>query len=293
MLGFGRDINKVNKGSVLTELDLDVQPTSACSTAYGRILSDDKHEFHNIMKNTLPKNFTEDSLLCASKPGRTSGSCPGDSGGILMRNEWVTDLNDYRNIQTAVVHGAAQKCNGGRYPAIFVRIDTDEALSWINEIAFSKNSDDGNCRYLKVTGDTFAACTGTYRLSEEKASNSPNYPVYKLFKNDIILCGNHYAESCAGCTEGNDASWCHGWCQWSNEKCILDESRSENALDRYIWHQPGEYGWRISSKRRLSEENEEVHFYRSSITKKNFWTEKNIAWKSLRGDQEVKVECVE
>ena len=140
MLGFGRDINKVNKGSVLTELDLDVQPTRACSTIYGRILNDEFNEFHFIMKNTLPKNFTEDSLLCASKPGRTSGSCPGDSGGILMRNEWVTDLNDYRNIQTAVVHGAAQKCNGGRYPAIFVRIDTDEALSWINEIAFSKNS---------------------------------------------------------------------------------------------------------------------------------------------------------
>ena len=140
MLGFGRDINKVKKGSVLTELDLDVQPTGACSTTYGRILSDEFHEFHFIMKNTLPKNFTEDSLLCASKPGRTSGSCPGDSGGILMRNEWVTDLNDYRNIQTAVVHGAAQRCNGGRYPPIFVRIDTDEALTWINSIVFSNNS---------------------------------------------------------------------------------------------------------------------------------------------------------
>ena len=57
-----------------------------------------------------------------------------------MRNEWRPDLKDYRNIQTAVVHGAAQRCNGGRYPPIFVRIDTDEALKWINSIVFSKNS---------------------------------------------------------------------------------------------------------------------------------------------------------
>ena len=66
----------------------------------------------------------------------TSGSCPGDSGGLLMRNEWMPDLNDYRNIQTAVVHGAAQRCNGGRYPPIFVRIDTELTLSWINSIVF-------------------------------------------------------------------------------------------------------------------------------------------------------------
>ena len=97
-------------------------------------MSNEFDDFHYTVKNTLPKNFTEDSLLCASKPGRTSGSCPGDSGGILMRNEWMPDLNDYKNIQTAVVHGAAQRCNGGRYPPIFVRIDTDEALSWMNNI---------------------------------------------------------------------------------------------------------------------------------------------------------------
>ena len=54
-----------------------------------------------------------------------------------MRNEYLLDLDAKRYIQTAVVHGAAQKCNGGRYPQILVRIDTDEALSWINSIAFS------------------------------------------------------------------------------------------------------------------------------------------------------------
>ena len=64
--------------------------------------------------------------------------CPGDSGGILMNNKWIPDLEDHRSIQTAVVHGAAKNCDGGRYPPIFVRIDTDEALTWINTIVFSK-----------------------------------------------------------------------------------------------------------------------------------------------------------
>ena len=57
-----------------------------------------------------------------------------------MNNMWKPDLGDYRAIQTAVVHGAPQRCNGGRYPSIFVRIDNDEALSWIKDIAFSNGT---------------------------------------------------------------------------------------------------------------------------------------------------------
>ena len=361
MLGFGRDINKVNKGSVLTELDLDVQPTRACSTIYGRILSNEFDEFHYTMKNTFPKNFTEDSLLCASKPGRTSGSCPGDSGGILMRNEWMPDLNDYKNIQIAVVHGAAQKCNGGRYPAIFVRIDTFEALYWINQITFSNNSEikwrqdrrcgtdylsldgtpaqcnptgplgpqqagpccseygycggspahckcfkcidyrtgDRSCNTIKVTGDDYASVTGMYVLSEEKASKIPNYPVYRLFKNAKVLCGSHYAESCAGCPQEHGANWCGGWCKWANENglhenCIFDESKRDKLLNRYIYYNPGEKGWRIGDKVDLSGEYEGNSYYQSYITKKQFWLDKDTAWRSYNSpDDEVKVECVE
>jgi len=156
MLGFGRDINKVNKGSVLTELYLSVQPTGACSSKYGKILNDESNDLHIQVKNTLPKNFNEDSLLCASKPGQTSGSCPGDSGGILMNNKWIPDLEDHRSIQTAVVHGAAKNCNGGRYPPIFVRIDTDEALTWINTIVFSKTV---KCKEIR---ETLSASFPTY-----------------------------------------------------------------------------------------------------------------------------------
>ena len=140
MLGFGRDISRKNRGSVLTELDLFVQPTAACSTLYRRILDDEFNNFYTQTKITLPNNFDEASLICGHKPGRSSGSCPGDSGGIFMRNEWMENLDDYRAFQYAVVHGAAQRCNGERYPQIFVRLDTDETISWINSIAFSKGT---------------------------------------------------------------------------------------------------------------------------------------------------------
>ena len=54
-----------------------------------------------------------------------------------MSYQWKPDIKDNRAIQTAVVHGGAQKCNGGRYPPIFVLIDNKEALEWINSIVFN------------------------------------------------------------------------------------------------------------------------------------------------------------
>ena len=151
-VGFGRDINRRNSGSVLTTLDLDVEHKDDCSSKYAEILDDESHDQYLLVKNTLPKNFDEDSLICASKFGRSSGSCPGDSGGVFMRYERMADLKDRRAIQTAVVHGAAKICNSERYPAILVRIDSSEVLNWINSIAFStttaKPQAKGMCKHI-------------------------------------------------------------------------------------------------------------------------------------------------
>ena len=140
LLGFGRDPSTMNKGSVLTELDLKVLLTATCSTLYGKILDQEDSPLFNQTRMALPKIFEEDSLICAQKPGTDSGSCPGDSGGIFMNNEWVSTLEKFRAIQVAVVHGAAQKCNGRRYPQILVRLDKDDVLTWINRIAFPKRA---------------------------------------------------------------------------------------------------------------------------------------------------------
>ena len=43
------------------------------------------------------------------------------------------------------------------------------------------------CTKLKVSGDTFADCTGTYHLSQEIAESTPDYPVYKLVQRGELL----------------------------------------------------------------------------------------------------------
>ena len=43
------------------------------------------------------------------------------------------------------------------------------------------------CGNLTVTGDAWASVTGTYLISEEKASKSPNKPVYKLEGQDRFI----------------------------------------------------------------------------------------------------------
>ena len=34
-----------------------------------------------------------------------------------------------------------------------------------------------------------------------------------------MSCGRHKAKTCADCPQGKGANWCHGDCQWVNERC--------------------------------------------------------------------------
>ena len=43
------------------------------------------------------------------------------------------------------------------------------------------------CSKLTVTGDDYGSVTGTYLISEEKASKSPDKPVYKLVGEDRYI----------------------------------------------------------------------------------------------------------
>jgi len=50
-----------------------------------------------------------------------------------------------------------------------------------------------------------------------------NWLFSKLF--DIeVSCGQHKAGSCAGCPQGNGASWCNGDCQWIDDQCVKENS---------------------------------------------------------------------
>ena len=113
---------------------------------------------------------------------------------------------------------------------------------------------------------------------------------------DKVSCGNHRAKSCAGCPQGNGATWCSGDCQWVGMKCIYKESDRDDHLDRYIYFNPGKAGWRIgdSKSQNLSGENEGRFWYQSHIQTAEFWLEKNNTWIASPGPgSEVKVECFE
>merc|ERR1719295_2050349 len=37
----------------------------------------------------------------------------------------------------------------------------------------------------------------------------------------FVKCGNHNANSCSECPNGNGADWCNGHCKWENGACVL------------------------------------------------------------------------
>ena len=69
LLGFGRDF-KQRRGEVLTSLQLNVQPVGACTKQYNKILEDPTDDLYELVLNTLPDGFEEDSLICAQIPGK-------------------------------------------------------------------------------------------------------------------------------------------------------------------------------------------------------------------------------
>ena len=96
-MGYGKDTSVTGRDEVLTSLQLTVQPIAYCSAIYGTIIANTLDPFNEQIKMTLPNNFDEDSIICASVPGKRAGTCKGDSGGILMKNEFMgSPINDFR-----------------------------------------------------------------------------------------------------------------------------------------------------------------------------------------------------
>jgi len=54
-----------------------------------------------------------------------------------------------------------------------------------------------------------------------------------------VHCGGHTAPDCAGCPQGNGASWCNGDCKWQNEDCVRSEDAStfRYAASKTTWEQ--------------------------------------------------------
>ena len=77
----------------------------------------------------MPTLF-QDDLLCAGSVFGTQSSCHGDDGGPLM----IQDLYDESWTQVATVQGNVGECGDSDYPAINVRLDHPDVLSFITSI---------------------------------------------------------------------------------------------------------------------------------------------------------------
>jgi len=75
--------------------------------------------------------------------------------------------------------------------------------------------------------------------SEKRLKNKPvslQNQVDQYFEGVVVVdkvsCGNHRASSCAGCPQGNGASWCNGECEWSNKNGGVCQSKQLNASSK-------------------------------------------------------------
>ena len=87
-------------------------------------------------EKTLPNEFEDPSVFCASQEGFDFGTCKGDSGGPIR----VFDDSDWKFRQIGIVHGSAASCDGSRFPGIFVRLDDPEVLNFIQREVFGTSS---------------------------------------------------------------------------------------------------------------------------------------------------------
>ena len=124
--------NGKNAPSELTAIDLPVRSKEWCERLFA---VDSLHPKFTVISKSLPnpKKFNDPSIFCAQKEGSNFGTCEGDSGGPFVRFD--ADPTDPKWYQAAVVHGSGESCDGTRFPSIFVRLDNEDILPWILEIA--------------------------------------------------------------------------------------------------------------------------------------------------------------
>ena len=121
LVGFGTDTSDSKQCRECLKTDqINVKTTAFCKDKY---------------KNNI--NFDEDPLICARVTGHSTGSCEGDSGGILWTPVFSLDEGEIA-VQQAVVRGSIRNCDGSRFPSVFNRLDNRKVLPWIKASVFGK-----------------------------------------------------------------------------------------------------------------------------------------------------------
>ena len=69
-------------------------------------------------------------------------------------------------------------------------------------------------------GNGASWCNGVCEWSTNSSSCVPMDMTLTTTMASNVLCGGHYAASCADCPQGNGASWCNGVCVWVSDSCV-------------------------------------------------------------------------
>ena len=125
VLGYG---SQNDEELMLTSIDLNIKSILHCNDQYtvGR-----STKYFRVIENALPNKFNGGSVFCASNVGTEAGTCKGDSGGPTLFNDGI------KYHQLGVGHGSIGRCDGSRFPGIFVRIDNPEVLEWLSKVTSS------------------------------------------------------------------------------------------------------------------------------------------------------------
>eukprot|EP00931_Biecheleriopsis_adriatica_P103003 TRINITY_DN77899_c0_g1_i1.p1 TRINITY_DN77899_c0_g1~~TRINITY_DN77899_c0_g1_i1.p1 ORF type:complete len:716 (-),score=134.30 TRINITY_DN77899_c0_g1_i1:17-2143(-) len=103
---------------------------------------------------------------------------------------------------------------------------------WPNNSVFCGARFAKSCADCSWNGEGRDFCKGHCKW--EAPSEAGCFPKSKASEGKArVKCGNHYADDCAGCPQGNGRPWCNDDCIWRDEgKCVPD---SKAALED-AWH---------------------------------------------------------
>jgi secreted trypsin-like serine protease len=131
LVGYGA--SNEGKNSTLSLINQKVMSRSFCASKHSQKRAGKGHS--QKLKNAFPNSF-KDELMCAGLTSDSKqGTCEGDSGAPLLKEDDVTS----RFTAIGVLHGGVVECDNSNYPAVYNRIDARGTFEWIQEVLHGNN----------------------------------------------------------------------------------------------------------------------------------------------------------